>query len=159
MTSTSSPGLPGCRPYDDDTVGVVGIALVDCLDHPTRLLGGRRTRPAEIAGGWELPGGKVEPGETWLEAARRELHEELGVDIRIGDFLPGPEEGSLWRLGPRHVMGVWWAEVTHGVARPLQDHDLLRWLPLPELYDVPWLGGDLPVVRAIGALMGAESRR
>ena len=42
---------------------VVGAAIVDDLDRPTRLLAARRTGPPALAGGWELPGGKVDPGE------------------------------------------------------------------------------------------------
>ena len=41
---------------------VVGAAIVDDLEHPTRLLAARRTEPSALAGGWELPGGKVDPG-------------------------------------------------------------------------------------------------
>jgi len=51
---------------------VVGAAIVDDLLRPTILLSARRTEPPELAGGWELPGGKVEPGEhprgRWRES-------------------------------------------------------------------------------------------
>ena len=43
---------------------VVGAAIVDDLARPARLLAARRTEPPALAGGWELPGGKVEPGES-----------------------------------------------------------------------------------------------
>jgi 8-oxo-dGTP diphosphatase len=44
---------------------VVGAAVVDDLEHPTRLLAARRTEPPALAGGWEFPGGKVDEGETF----------------------------------------------------------------------------------------------
>ncbi|MCL2732926.1 MAG: NUDIX domain-containing protein, partial [Actinomycetia bacterium] len=57
---------------------VVGGAVLD----RGRLLAARRTAPPELAGQWELPGGKVEPGERDEDALVRELREELGVTVR-----------------------------------------------------------------------------
>jgi len=131
---------------------VVGAAIVDDLVRPTTLLSARRTKPAALAGGWELPGGKVEPGEEPLDALRREIHEELGVDIETGALLAGPLAGR-WPLGNGYVIQVWLARVTRGEPQPLQDHDRLRRLTRTELYDVPWLPADLPIVRAVEAMM------
>jgi 8-oxo-dGTP diphosphatase len=131
---------------------VVGAAIVDDLARPRTLLSARRTEPAELAGGWELPGGKVDPGEEPLDALHREIQEELGVDIETGDLLKGPLDGA-WPLGDRFVMQVWLARVTAGVPRPLEDHDQLRVLTRPELYDVGWLPADLPIIEAIADLM------
>ena len=131
---------------------VVGAAIVDDLARPTTLLGARRTEPAELAGGWELPGGKVEPWEEPMDALHREIREELGVDIAIGAVLEGPLAGR-WPLGDRYVIQVWLARITGGEPRPLEDHDELRVLNRAELYDVPWLPADLPIVRAAEAFM------
>ena len=131
---------------------VVGAAIVDELLGPATLFSARRTKPAELAGGWELPGGKVEPGESSVDALHREIREELGVDIEIGAQLPGPLAGR-WPLGNGYVIQVWLARVTRGEPEPLQDHDQLRWLSKSELYDVPWLPADLPIVRAVEEIM------
>ena len=113
---------------------------------------GTASAPAELAGSWELPGGKVEPGESPLDALHREIHEELGVEIQIGALLKGPLVGR-WPLGDRHVIQVWLARITRGEPHPLQDHDELLLLSKTMLYDVPWLAADLPIVRAASAYM------
>lgn len=131
-----------------DTVVVVGVAVVA----HGRVLAARRTHPAEAAGRWELPGGKVEPGEQLVAALHREIVEELGVSIRLGAKVPGPVAGG-WPLGERYLMHVWLAEVVTDEPRPIEDHDAVRLLPRQELYAVPWLPADLPVVRAVEALL------
>lgn len=130
-------------------VDVVGVAIVDDLLRPTRLLAARRTEPPALAGQWELPGGKVEPGETWQEAAHREIDEELDVRIRLGSFVTGPLPDGRWQLSPRHVIAVWLAQVVHGEPAPREEHDELRWLSPDRLGDVDWLAGDRPIIEAI----------
>jgi 8-oxo-dGTP diphosphatase len=132
---------------------VVAAALVDDLASPTMLLSARRTEPAALAGGWELPGGKVDPGESPLEAVHRELREELGVSIRLGAHLPGPLPGGSWPLGDRYELLVWVAQVVEGSPAPIEDHDELRWLRADELYAVPWLPADLPVVERLESVL------
>ncbi|WP_125775725.1 (deoxy)nucleoside triphosphate pyrophosphohydrolase [Antribacter gilvus] len=127
---------------------VVAAAIVDDLARPTRLLGARRARPVEIAGRWEFPGGKVDDGESPTQALHRELREELGVRVEMGDELPGPDDGG-WVITDRHVMRLWFARVTDGDPLPLVEHDELRWLSPDGLADVDWLDGDLPIVKAI----------
>ena len=130
---------------------VVGAALVDDLEAPTRLLGARRTEPSALAGGWEFPGGKVDPGESPQEALHRELGEELGVSVVLGEQLPGPLEDGRWPLGDTYAMTVWWAVVVDGEPAPLEEHDEVRWLTTEDLYGVPWLAADLPIVDAVAA--------
>jgi 8-oxo-dGTP diphosphatase len=136
---------------------VVGAMIVDDLTRPTTMLSARRTEPPELAGGWELPGGKVEPGERPQDALHREIREELGVQIELGAIVEGPLAGA-WPLGDRYVMQVWLARVIAGEPRPLEDHDQLRVLTKPELYAVSWLPADLPIIEAVAALMADPSK-
>ena len=136
-----------------DRLEVVAAAIVDDLDRPTRLLGARRTEPPQLAGGWEFPGGKVDPGESPIDALHREIQEELGVTIGVGGRLASAHPDGLWPLGERYRMHVWLAVVLDGEPLPLEDHDALQWLPGTNLYAVGWLPADLPIVAALQRLM------
>lgn len=127
---------------------VVAAAIVDELARPRRLLAARRSGPAELAGGWEFPGGKVEPDEQPVAALRRELREELGITVELGSEIAGPVDG-LWPLGPSLSMRLWLAVVSGGSPEPLEDHDELRWLEPGEWADVAWLPADVEVVRTL----------
>ncbi|GAA3375090.1 (deoxy)nucleoside triphosphate pyrophosphohydrolase [Streptomyces sannanensis] len=111
------------------------------LCHEGRLLAARRSAPPELAGRWELPGGKLEPGETPEQALVRELREELGVEAEPLDRIPGE-----WALKTGYVLRVWTVRLVSGEPRPLEDHDEVRWLAPHESDTVDWLEQDRPAV-------------
>jgi 8-oxo-dGTP diphosphatase len=119
---------------------VVGAAV---LNDDGRLLAARRSAPPDLAGRWELPGGKLEPGEIPEHALVRELREELGVEAEPVARIPGE-----WPLKPPYTLHVWTARLLPGSAdpKPLEDHDELRWLTQDEIWDVDWLDQDVPAV-------------
>lgn len=125
------------------------------------LLVARRSAPAKLAGLWEFPGGKVEPGEEPEAALERELAEELGVGVRLGVEVPG-ESPSGWPLTANANMRVWTAEIVRGEPLPLEDHDELRWMPLRDqdaLLGMAWIPADLPIVRALVQALAAPAER
>ena len=96
------------------------------------LLARRKHEP--FAGCWDLPGGFLEEGEHPLDALRRELREEAGVELEPGDFL------GVWmdRYGeaedaPATINLYWTARITAGEPRPDDDVDELRWFGRDEL--------------------------
>jgi 8-oxo-dGTP diphosphatase len=125
------------------TVRVVGAALV----RDGRVLAARRSQPSRLAGGWEFPGGKVEPGESDEQALARELHEELGIIGEIGVRLAETSDGSL-------LLVLYAATLSTGEPHPLEDHDELRWLTARELDDVAWLPIDQALLPTVAALLG-----
>ncbi|GGM43124.1 hypothetical protein GCM10012275_12620 [Longimycelium tulufanense] len=124
---------------------VVGAALV----RDRELLAQQRSYPAEHAGQWELPGGRVEPGETDKAALVRECREELGVEIVAGEQI-GPDI-------PLHngmVLRVLSATLADPNAEPVaHDHHAVRWLRAPDLGTVPWLPADRVLVHDLRQLL------
>ncbi len=114
-----------------------------------RVLACERSAPAEVAGRWEFPGGKVEPGETDQEALARECAEELGVRVEVGD-----------RVGPdvplahgRAVLRVFAVRLLEGDVPRALEHSSMRWLAEDELDSVHWLPADKPIVAELPALL------
>jgi 8-oxo-dGTP diphosphatase len=126
---------------------VVGAAIVDDLQRPRCVLAARRAGPAGLAGGWEFPGGKVEAGESAQQALHREIAEELGVGIELGDELIGPDAGC-WPISDSLTMRVWFVRLD-GQPRPDVAHDQVRWLDATQLDDVPWLPADVAVAQRL----------
>jgi 8-oxo-dGTP diphosphatase len=126
---------------------IVGAAIIA----GGRVLACERADPPEVAGKWEFPGGKVEPGETEVEALIRECDEELGVRVEVGDRI-----GRDVPLGHgRAVLRVYAARLLDGGApRPLE-HAELRWLAADQLDTVTWLPADAPIVAALPPLLAA----
>ena len=122
---------------------VVGAAIVA----DGRVLSARRSTPPALAGGWELPGGKLEPGETLAVACEREVSEELGCRVEaLGEL------GTPQGLSDGYTLRVMLAELVSGEPLP-SEHDALRWLAPDELDDVAWLEADRPFLPELRNLL------
>lgn len=127
---------------------IAAAAIVDSWTQPTRLLCTARAYPEQLRGMFEFPGGKVEPGETWEEALRREVFEELGVDVLLGPELEPPGSLLHWPILHGHQMRVWVVTVDPPTATPQigESHCVARWMALTEVQSLPWLAADRPIV-------------
>jgi 8-oxo-dGTP diphosphatase len=102
---------------------VAAAAIVDA----GRLLLAQRVGPPELAGMWELPGGKIEPGETAAQGLRRELREELGVDTEVGERI-----GVDVPLPSGMVLRAYRVSLRDGTPAALE-HSAVRWVAAAEL--------------------------
>jgi 8-oxo-dGTP diphosphatase len=127
--------------------GVVVGAAIACSG---AVLAQQRAYPPAAAGRWELPGGRVEPAESDVDAVRRECAEELGVRVDVGEPV-GPDVALGGKAGPDMLLRVFRAGLTEPGATPHpRDHQALRWLTPGRLGDVDWLPADrvlLPALR------------
>lgn len=103
------------------------------------MLVAQRRSPPELAGRWELPGGKVAPGETEPAALARELSEELGVDENA--VVVGERLGADVIVGDAMTLRGYRAGLSWGEPRPM-DHRALRWVTAAELLDIDWVPAD-----------------
>ncbi len=122
------------------TVTVVGAAIL----YGGRVLAARRTPPRA---GWELPGGKVEPGETAEAALVREITEELACTVEVTGWLAGESpvrEGLVLRVALARLVA----------GEPLPgEHDIVWWLGSDQLDDVDWLPADRPFLPELGRVL------
>ena len=104
------------------------------IERDGRILITRRPSGAHLGGLWEFPGGKPEPGETPEAALRREIEEELGASISVGEKI----ETVDWRYPDKHVRLDFFRCVIHGEPRPLEGQEM-AWVAPADLsrYDFP----------------------
>ena len=105
----------------------------------------RRKPGLHLAGYWEFPGGKVEPGETPEQCLERELKEELGIHCEVGSLLGE----SVFNYGHK-VIKLLGFHTTHKQGTfLLRDHDQMVWLQPVELAELHWAPADIPLVELV----------
>lgn len=127
------------NPTIKPTIHVVAAVIAD---DARRVLVTQRTAGRWLAGQWEFPGGKVEAGEPEDAALRRELQEELGVQVASAR----PAFALTHEYAERHVhLSIWMVDDYAGVPRGLEGQPL-RWEHPAALRGLPLLPADLPIV-------------
>jgi 8-oxo-dGTP diphosphatase len=127
---------------------VVAVALID---PDGRVLIAERPADRKMAGLWEFPGGKIEPGETPETALIRELAEELGISVEAPCLAPFTFASHTYAefhlLMPLYVCRRW-----EGIPQPLE-HAAIKWVRPRDLADYPMPAADLPLVPMLRDLL------
>lgn len=124
------------------SVHVVGAAI---LDSDKKVLICRRSGKS-MSGMWEFPGGKVESGETAEEALEREILEELGVPIKVGDHVATGFQSSD---GVTIELSVFEAQLVDELPEASSDHDAMAWVATNDLGNYRFPEADLPAVTVL----------
>lgn len=158
MALTAPEGLAsdedGCWSAGDDprpNLPVVTVVAVALLDADNRILLTQRPEGKSMAGLWEFPGGKLDPGETPEAALIRELQEELGIDIRASCLAPLSFASHSYEkfhlLMPLYVCRQWRGRLT------ARENQKMAWVRANRLRDYPMPLADIPLIPVLQDLL------
>ena len=128
---------------------VLQVVAAAILDDRGRLFAARRGPGMRHPGCWELPGGKIEEGETPECALHREILEELGAEVLVGEHLATNRHTYPDRVV---VLMAYRCTLQRGVLVP-SEHDAVQWLTADEVHTLSWAAADVPLLNAITPLM------
>lgn len=128
------------------TIEVVGAVIIQ----DGRIFAAKRGKGKSMAGFWEFPGGKIEPGESPQAALARELKEELRIEAEVGEFV----------VTTRHDTGDVVVELSTYVCELvsgtpiLTEHEEVRWVAANKLSYLTWAPADIPTVELLAERFG-----
>ena len=114
-------------------------------DATGRVLVAERPAGKHLAGFWEFPGGKSDPGESPLDALRRELAEELGIHVEAAE----PLISVPWSYPEKAIVLDAWIVTAYSGDVHAREHEALRWLDPADLANLPMPAADVPIVTAL----------
>ncbi|MBN9080075.1 MAG: (deoxy)nucleoside triphosphate pyrophosphohydrolase [Rhizobiales bacterium] len=128
---------------------VVAVALIDADD---RILIAQRPEGKKLAGLWEFPGGKIDPGERPEAALIRELHEELDITVKEDCLAPltfaSHAYDDFHLLMPLYICRRW-----EGFVRP-REGQAIKWVRATQMRDYPMPPADAPLIPPLIDLLG-----
>ena len=130
------------------TIKVAAAIICNDMERKNRIFATARGY-GDLKGGWEFPGGKLEPGETPQQALKREIMEELSTEIKVGELIDTIEyDYPTFHLS----MDCFWAEVITGQLE-LKEAEAAKWLTKDQLESVAWLPADITLIDKIRQYM------
>jgi 8-oxo-dGTP diphosphatase len=121
----------------------IGVAVI--WDRSRQILIDKRKAGGAMGGLWEFPGGKIEPGETVAECIVREIREELGIEIAVGDRLIAIDHTyPAFQL----TLIVHHCQHISGIPQPIES-DEIRWVAVSELNDYQFPAANIAIINAI----------
>jgi A/G-specific adenine glycosylase len=124
----------------------IGVAVI--WNNAGQLLIDRRRQEGLLGGLWEFPGGKVEEGETVEACIQREIQEELGIDIAVGDRLVTVDHAySHFRV----TLNVFQCRHLSGEPQPIES-DEIKWVTLADLDHYPFPKANIRIIEALRAV-------
>ncbi len=131
------------------TIRVVAAIIRATNENGESIIFATKRGYGEFKGGWEFPGGKIEPRETPEQALKREIMEELDTEVEVGELLDTIEyDYPTFHLS----MDCFWCEILSGEL-VLKEHEDARWLTKDQLKDVEWLPADITLIEKIADRM------
>ena len=122
-------------------IEVVGAAIIE----GNKVLATQRSEIMKLPLKWEFPGGKIQKGETHEEALIRELREELGIDISVGNFIAKGSSVVDDRLINLYVYS---AKILKGTPQA-REHARIVWMDIEEIMKLDWAEADLPACKQL----------
>ena len=128
------------------------VAAAALTDADRRVLIAQRPAGKSMAGLWEFPGGKVDPGETPEQALVRELREELGIEVCLECLAPFTFASHAYEkfhlLMPLYICAKWEGEITP------REGQTIKWVRASDLRTYPMPAADLPLIPYLRDLLG-----
>ncbi|KUP31793.1 DNA mismatch repair protein MutT [Bacillus halotolerans] len=126
-------------------VRIIKVAAAVIKNDKDMILCALRSPTMSLANLWEFPGGKLEEGENAREALVREIHEELGCQIEVGEIL-----ADIHHEYEKVIVNLISIQAKIVEGEPVaKEHAELRWVPVSELESLEWAPADLPTVNAL----------
>lgn len=122
---------------------IIGVAVI--WNDQKQILIDRRRSEGVLGGLWEFPGGKIEPGETIEECIKREIQEELGIAIEVGEHLITIDHAYTHL---RVTLTVHHCRHLTGVPQPIES-DEIRWVTLDEIDQFPFPKANFQIINAL----------
>ncbi|WP_010251946.1 (deoxy)nucleoside triphosphate pyrophosphohydrolase [Acetivibrio cellulolyticus] len=127
-------------------IDVVGAAI----KNGSKVLAAQRSEIMKSPLKWEFVGGKVEKDETHQAALKRELREELGIDISVGDFIA---KGSSIVEDKKINLYVYDAQILEGLPQK-REHAQIIWVDIERIMDLDWAEADIPACEQLLRQLG-----